>query len=189
MTRTRPGRTVIALGALGVTSAVGASPPLAQAAEPSSTEQPAEPGRHCNTRALTLEEIAAGATSTVDCYATLDQARAAALGDGSAGKSTSYAATASSDVVLAEHYVNANGGGSSLTVWGSGCTGLGVSFASSDPWNDVISSTRHRACGNVKHFEHSTYSGSTQTTTGAFGQVANLNSTMNDKTSSIKYYT
>lgn len=188
MTRTRPGRTVIALSAFGVTSAVVASPPLAQATVDTATARPVEDGRHCVTRALTLDEIAAGATSKVDCYATLDEARAAALGSGSDATASSYAA-ASSDVVLAEHFVNANGGGSSLTVWGSGCTGLGVSFASSDPWNDIISSTRHRACGNVKHFEHASYSGATQTTTGTFGQVVNLNSTMNDKTSAIKYYT
>jgi hypothetical protein len=87
------------------------------------------------------------------------------------------------DQPLATHYVDANGLGASLTVYGSSCEGGGVNLSS--PYNDVISSTRHLLCGRIKHFADANANGDYQITTGG---LANMNATMNDRTSSIYYY-
>jgi hypothetical protein len=86
---------------------------------------------------------------------------------------------------LAYHYIDADGWGGSLAVSGS-CNGSGLNLGAG--WNDMISSTRHQACGRIKHFSDANGSGDYQITQAAAGGVVNLNGSLNDRVSSTYYY-
>ncbi len=145
-------------GASGVVAAFGSL----LTATPASAN---DPTGTCWTTALTAEEIEDGATSEIECD------------DAPPGRSS----------VLAVHWAGAAATGASLAVYGAACDGGGIGFAANDPWNDAISSTEHRLCSSIKHWEHAGNGGASQTTTGGALQVRNL-TTLNDATSSIQYY-
>ena len=89
----------------------------------------------------------------------------------------------SASMLLATHYDSADGSGASLAVWGE-CNGGGISLEGS-AWNDRISSTRNGACGTVKHFDSTSYSG-LQENTLIGGALSSLG-LLNNGVGSIKY--
>lgn len=86
--------------------------------------------------------------------------------------------------VLGVHYDGASGTGTALTVTGSVCGGGGLNVPTA--WNDRISSTWN-GCPNIVHWEHFGYAGSAFTTLGA-GNLINITGYMDNRTTSIKYY-
>jgi hypothetical protein len=88
---------------------------------------------------------------------------------------------------LAIHYEHASGQGDSLLINGE-CNGSGITFPVGDPWNEVISSTRHQWCGTVKHFSGPGATGDVQITNGGFGVLNNVNGQLNDRVSSTYYF-
>lgn len=88
-----------------------------------------------------------------------------------------------SSSLLGVHFEHSGLRGRSSTVWGTGCTGGG--FNVSSWWNDRISSTAHGLCGTIKHYEHFNYQGAVFTTNAPQGDITGV---MNDKTSSIKFF-
>jgi hypothetical protein len=166
---------------------------LGAAAAPVAVAQPAladSSGSHCSTRALSPTQLDAGELSEIRCFATFAESLAAIGVEAPAGLSPADAeGVAALSAVLAVHYDGNFGTGASLAIGGSDCNGGGISFSAGDPWNDVISSTEHRLCGRVKHWVDANYSGSYQNTQGGYGAVVNMNATLTNKVSSIKYYT
>lgn len=134
------------------------------------------PNNHCVTNELTADQMAAGTKSVVTCFATSAEAMA----------SIGVAGSAASNSLLAVSYQDVDGGGLSLAVYGSDCAGGGLALTA--PYDNIFSSTRNYLCSQVKHFDNSDYTGASQNVTGTWGQLTNLNSTMNDKTSSMKFY-
>jgi hypothetical protein len=88
---------------------------------------------------------------------------------------------------VAIHYDSAQGTGSALSVVGSACDGGGVAFPNGDPWNDLISATRHQACSRVKHWANADFSGTSELTQGGSSSLQALSAT-NNQVSSIRYY-
>lgn len=90
----------------------------------------------------------------------------------------------STSSIIGTHYEDAYGGGASMSVTGTVCNGggLNVSWA----WNDRISSTLN-GCGTIIHYEHTNYGGSSGVTTGS-GSLTNILGYMDNRTSSIRYF-
>lgn len=128
----------------------------------------AEPAaEHCYAEALTVEEVEAGATSEVTCY------EEALLARGS--------------ITLAVHYSGFGGTGASLTVTGAACSGSSLSLGSSDPWNNLIHSTRNGTCANAKHFANGDLTGDNEVTSGSSGTLNDLSGSMATRVSSVGY--
>ncbi len=123
----------------------------------------------CTAETLPIEDVQEGATVEISCE-WVDPGE--------------FAGRLLSSTVLATHYSGASAGGSFLNV--SGNCGESIAFDSADPWNNVISSTRHRACGTIKHFANATLSGTYEETQGPANALFNL-TTLDDMTSSIGY--
>lgn len=156
------------LGAFAALAALPAALPLAGSVAPAAAQAPTQ----CMTRLLSPEQMATGMPSQVRCYRTHAEMLSAA-----------GIRSLAADQPLATHYLDANGLGASLTVYGSSCDGGGVNL--SGPYDDAISSTRHLLCGRIKHFAEPNAGGDHQITTGG---LVNMNANMNDRTSSIYYY-
>lgn len=151
-------RAPAALVALLTGAALAASPTAPAGAD----DDPLE----CWTLGLTDEEIEDDLTSVVVC----DE------------EPPSFLLSAT----LAIHYDATNGNGAQLSVLAPTCDHK-VKFVSTDWWNDRISSTRHISCGNIKHFVNNQFTGTHQLVQGVYGDLHNLNGTLNDQTSSIGY--
>ena len=84
---------------------------------------------------------------------------------------------------LGIHYNKKNGGGSSITVVGSGCTG--GYWNTSSNWDNKISSS-YNGCPRLRHYDKANLNGMFADTTGV-GTTDNLPSFMNNKTESVQY--
>ncbi len=89
-----------------------------------------------------------------------------------------------SSFVIGIHFKNRNGGGSSVTLTGTSCSG-GYWNASSS-WRNVISSS-YNGCARLKHFSELYVSGSRYDTVTA-GQTDNIYGSMDNSTKSISYH-
>lgn len=89
-----------------------------------------------------------------------------------------------SSFVIGIHFTNRNGGGSSVTLKGTSCSG-GYWNASSS-WRNVISSS-YNGCARLKHFSELYVSGSRYDTVTA-GQTDNIYGSMDNSTKSISYH-
>lgn len=147
-------------------------------------------GRHCTTPALTPDQLRAGARSALRCHDTFAEAMGAVgvAVPADAPLAVQREAAMASGSVLALHHEHASGGGASLSVTGASCDGGGVSLSASDPWNDRISSTRHQLCTQIKHWSGAGYTGDVQLTEGGAGIVRNMNGTLNDAVTSMRYW-
>jgi hypothetical protein len=202
---------------LAVSTAAGAValPTVVVVAPPSAVGQATEREEalpFCSTYVLTAEQITAGVTSRVDCYATLAESRVAvglspdesteaelsaaravtgeAKSQGAADRADGLAVAASSgNLAWARHY-DYVGGGASFTVSGpaTGCDGSGISFAAGDPWNDRISSTRHYLCGKVKHWTDGGFGGNLDITVGLLNQLLGLGGLLDNQATSMRYF-
>ncbi len=139
---------------------------------------------HCVTAAFTADEIAAGATSEIECFTTeLDAIESIGRSVDPYGSPAELLAAAQS-LTLAIHYEHSGGLGLALHVTGSTCAGPTLSLGGSG-WDNRISSTRTVACGSVKHFDGYSQDGDNHVTgTG----LHNLSAAMNDRTSSTSYH-
>lgn len=122
---------------------------------------------HCYTEALTHEEVEAGATSEITCYAE------ALLSRGT--------------ITLAVHHSSFGGTGATLTVTGPACSGSSLVLGASDPWNDSIRSTRNGTCANAKHFANADLTGDNQVASGSPGTLTDLSGSMANRVSSVGY--
>ncbi len=139
---------------------------------------------HCATRMLTPSELDEGKMSSILCFSTRQLATRSL--DGHVADSVRRADTSG---LVAIHYDSSGGSGTSLSIAGTDCNGGGINLDAADPWNDLISSTRHQLCSKIKHFE--TYNagpGASQLTENGSGWSANLNSSVSNKVSAIRYY-
>jgi hypothetical protein len=163
------------------------APPVAAAAMTSDTT--GSPS-YCSTRQLTPEEMAAGVTSEIECYPTLEGSLAAvgvAVPEDTT-MSQVLSGEAASGSIAAIHYKSSLGSGDYLSVQGDRCDGGGLNFAAGESWNDAIVSTRHRLCSQVKHYTDADYSGNIQSTNGQSGMLLQLNSLLARQVSAIRYF-
>jgi len=176
----------IARGAAVGVPMVGAVLPMGAvvAADPA---PPEVPKNHCVTSELTPEQLASGQRSTLTCFTTFAEALASRgihVGEEVQPAGLSTEVILSVSTLAAVHFDGNNGGGASLLVYGD-CTGGGISLDSS--WDNRISSTRHAACGTIKHFDSTSYSGTQENTRGLYGNTFDL-TTLNDRVGSAKYF-
>lgn len=122
------------------------------------------------------------------CHASVQAlARAAGIGRAAEVRSAGdLARLLTPSTGLAYHYTEANGHAASILVSGS-CNGGAITQLAPE-WDEVISSTRHQACGRIKHFAGPNGSGEHQITRGSPGSVSNMNAALNNRVSSIYYY-
>jgi hypothetical protein len=175
---------------------VAASPPVTASppAEPDGQAQP-----FCSTELLSAGQVAAGATSTITCYPTLDESLRSIGVDpspyaGAGNSPEAFAAAAATDPVtdpvgtsdnlLALHYDDVLGRGTVLSIGGSGCDGGGISLNAGDYWNDRIRSTMPQACSKVKHWADANYTGSSEMASSPL----NLSGLLAGRVTSIRYY-
>jgi hypothetical protein len=164
------------------------APSVASAATAPTTSSSPE---YCSTHELTPEQMAAGATSEITCYSTLEASLAAvgvAVPQGVDVNNLMATATASGQSVAAIHYKSTLGTGEYLSVAGDGCDGGGLSFAAGDSWNDTIVSTRHKLCSQIKHYSDADYGGNMQSTSGVSGILNILGGALSRQVSSIRYF-
>lgn len=181
----------IALGAaLAVPGlAVGMATDAAHAdVQPTAAPTPAK--NKCITHVLTKDEIDRGLRSQIACFATQEEALAStgvtAPAAGFAGNREFT--TSAGDSILAVHHDWVSGTSATLTVVGANCDGGGLSLAG-DSFDNLTSSTEHRMCGKVKHFDGYSMSGTpNEVTQGSYGSRVALGAGMDDRTSSIRYY-
>jgi hypothetical protein len=146
--------------------------PVAVAVHPAAPVAAEKPAlvMSCTTSTLPIEEVQAGATSEILCeWAEPGEFVGAML----------------SSVTVAVHYESTDGVGPALSVFGE-CGGS-ISFGAGDPWNNTIASTRHHACGNIKHFDNTNLTGDSKLTTGLLGILWPNLGTMQNRTSSVGY--
>jgi hypothetical protein len=171
--------------AVGAVALPIASSQTAEAA-PTPVEKP-----HCSTRALTAAQIDRGERSTVACFPTFVESMAAlgvTVPANATPRDLRIQSVAALSGVLAIHYDGFSASGSSLSVGGTDCGGGGISLPAGDSWNDRISSTKHQLCGRVKHWTDANYSGTSQLTEGGFNVARDMNSSLHDNVTSIRYY-
>lgn len=162
----------------------GAAPPPT----PSTATEASQP--YCSTQELSPAQIAAGETSVITCYGTLEaslQSVGIEVPKGATAAGLMAAESVSASGVAAVHYKSTNGAGEYLSVAGDGCDGGGLSFTAGDNWNDTIMATRHRLCSQVKHYSDADYRGEVQTTNGGNGALNMMNGSLTRQVSSIKY--
>ncbi|HYI60499.1 MAG TPA: hypothetical protein VEW93_01690 [Acidimicrobiales bacterium] len=123
----------------------------------------------CTTSTLSYEEVEAGVTSDVACEWV---------------EPGEWAGSMLRSTTVATHYDGGGGVTPALTVTGN-CN-ESISFSAGDPWNNAISSTRHRACGVIKHFDEAGMGGDNLVTTGGWGIVWDLPG-MSNRSSSVGY--
>ncbi len=165
--------------------AVASAAPLPTDGSTATASQP-----YCSTQELTPDQMAAGETSQITCFGTLEASLTAVGIDAPQGATVEglmSTEAASASGVAAVHYKTTNGSGEYLSVAGDGCDGGGLSFAAGDSWNDTIMATRHRLCSQVKHFSDADYGGNVQTTNGINGTLNMMNGSLTRQVSSIKY--
>jgi hypothetical protein len=152
---------------------------------------------HCSTRATPADRAVAGERSTIECFATMAEAFAAQgasidqypdLADPAQPALPGGAArVADNDPLWAVHKDINDIFSESLSVFGPlPCNAGGVDLGGSD-WNDRITVTQHYGCGDIKHWQHSGFTGTSQITSGSFGQNAYLNGSLNNQASSMRY--
>lgn len=212
MKKKRGNLRVLGLGAAAATAFSQATPAsagsLGQNVEPAKTE-------HCVTDILSIDEMARGAVSKVDCFDTYAEvlrvlgyevtdedvtpggptdpsaqdSRRAPRGS-AANAARGIAVNAASFPVnkLATHFDDLLQNGSSLTVNGTNCDGGGISFGFGNSWNNRIRSTVHYKCHTIKHYPGSSYDGTAYQTTGYWGNPRSMDTTMDREASSIKYF-
>lgn len=138
--------------------------------------------RHCLLTVTGKDANGTFQTTPMRCFKTYNEVLAArGLGREAYGTSAT-ALQAQLTWAIGIHYEHENYGGSSFTVSGSDCKGGGLPVPSG--WNDRISSTLN-GCGSIVHYQHINYSGATFTTSGGGG---NITGSMNDQTSSLRYF-
>ncbi len=84
---------------------------------------------------------------------------------------------------LATHYKLRNGGGSSITIYGSGCNGFWNTWTS---WDNSISST-YNGCWRTTHYDWPNLAGSSASFTGHW--LHNMTWSMDNRAESVKYST
>ncbi len=88
-----------------------------------------------------------------------------------------------SSFTLGIHYDYSNGGGSSITVVGSSCTG---GWWNTPSWFDNRESSSYNGCNRLKHWDYPNASGSYQST-WTVGQTDNL-TYMSNRVESVSYH-
>ena len=83
--------------------------------------------------------------------------------------------------ILATHYANHNGGGSSITIYGSGCNGYWNTWTS---WDNRISST-YNGCYKTVHYDNPNLGGSAVSFSGHY--LWNIYGFMDNRTESVNY--
>jgi hypothetical protein len=146
--------------------------PVASLAHPPPPVAADEPAlvMSCTTPTLSYEEVEAGALSEITCEWV----------EPGEWVGTMFRAT-----TVAVHYDGVSGINPSLVVTGNCYESIALS--TNDPWNNAISSTRHQACGTIKHYDLSNMSGDTYVTTGGSGMLWGDLDAMNNRTSSVGY--
>ncbi len=192
----------VALFVLGAAVPAQAKVPRAASApapapDPDPAPEPSETEQHCN--AYVLDERPSGelVLSEPECYERFSSAMFAGTNgawrlpyDAPVGVLESPTAAAhypgmetllSHTSPLATHYKLKNGGGSSITIWGSTCSGYWNTWSS---WDNSISST-YNACYRITHYDMPWLMGGSVATVGFY--LHNSPSSMNDRAESIKY--
>jgi len=190
---------------IAVAVAVAATPilPVASTATASAAkvtdanDVPSDATPYCSTVELSAEQLKAGVTSDVKCFATMAESLAAigvtdvAVSDGlnedlrdGGGAQTNSIVTG----LVGIHYQSYGSIGTSLAIGGDDCNGGGINFANGDPWNDTIRSTRHEGCSKIKYWVDVNQGGAYQVTTGGVAAPRDMNATLADNVSSIAYY-
>lgn len=171
----------LAVLAVAVTSL--SAPPVAAADNAGSVGE-----RHCVHQVV--DELDSGEFVTIEeCFASFAAATAYAT-DGEVvlpAGTTPYEYIVSGQVLAASstlgiHYDLYNGGGSSITVVGSGCTG---GYWNTPAWFDNKTSSSYAGCYRLRHYDYPNLGGSSYTTYGS-GQTHNLTA-FNNKTESVQY--
>jgi hypothetical protein len=172
----------LVLGVAGVVT-------LAPAPALSAREAPAE--THCVLQVLYEKPSGEMVMAPARCYSTFAEAIAdASGGDVKLDRGTPASALWSdttlqallSDFALGTHYDGFNGSGSSVTVWGSSCSGGW--WNTSAAWDNRISSSWN-GCQRLRHYQNPNKGGNSQDTYGS-GTTDNL-STLNNDAESVAY--
>lgn len=157
-----------ALARIAAACALTPAVAVTHAPAPASAQEPASV-LSCTTYTLPIEEVQEGATSEVTCEWV---------------EPGEWVAAMLASTTVATHYDNLNGISPTLTVTGS--CGESLSLAG-DSWDNQISSTRHRACGTIKHFDGSALNGDSYVTTGGPGVLWGDLDDLHNRSSSIGY--
>ncbi|MDZ7734526.1 MAG: hypothetical protein U5R31_16890 [Acidimicrobiia bacterium] len=123
-----------------------------------------------------LEAQALVASPPQDGYASTDgTSQTPATGD----------VTTQSSIVLAWHYEHHNGGGDSITITGSSCSGT---WYPSSTWANKMSSTKlGPSCSTAKHYTLSSCGGDYQIVNAEYPNITNLGNPLNDNSHCVKY--
>jgi hypothetical protein len=172
----------LVLGVAGVVT-------LAPAPALSAREAPAE--THCVLRVLYEKPSGEMVMAPARCYSTFAEAIADASGGdvkldprtpASALWSDTSLQALLSDFALGTHYDGFNGSGSSVTIWGSSCSGGW--WNTSEGWDNRISSSWN-GCYRLQHYDYANKGGTSQPTVGIY--ATHDLSTMDDRTESVAY--
>lgn len=193
--RTTKTAVLVATSAAAVLApAVGAG--AGDGASPSATAPEARPLQNCGSWAQTPEEMAAGdKPPPIQCFGTYAELlRAYGWTD---VPDSATAATYDFDSIsnqaadaLAVHYNGYRTTDPSYTQFGSNCNGGGRSLVG-NIWNDLVYSTRHKACGTVKHWvsgANGACGGNSYTTTGTLNQFKWIEAPVAGDVSCITYH-
>lgn len=147
--------------------------------------------RHCVVTVLDIEEDLELVMSPEICFGSFSEAVAELSGGrlrlphdtpvSVLASNPGYIAGASFTIGI--HYDYYNGGGSSISVGGSSCTG---GWWNTPSWFDNRESSSYNGCYRLKHYDLPNKGGSYQSTTGV-GQTDNL-TIMNNRTESVSYH-
>lgn len=156
-----------------------------------------EGGDHCVAHVVGQAPDGELVVSPPDCYGTFSQAMFAASGGSwrlpnDAPVTVLESSTAGANFprggpttlgssVLATHYDYHNGGGSSITIYGSGCWGYWNTWTS---WDNRISST-YNGCYKTQHYDWPNLLGNSATFYGHYRW--NIYGFMDNRTESIRY--
>lgn len=151
--------TVVAAAAVVATSVV---------ASPAGGDE-TEVEEHCVVHVIGQEESGEYLLDEPDCYPTLEEALAAAGGQGQRAHFGATSAAQTSSISLAVHFDGANYTGSSITVSGAACDGGYVNLSSA--WINRISSTWN-ACPIVNFFDGYDKSGTYESTSSGAHNLA-----------------
>jgi hypothetical protein len=180
----RLGIALLGVVALVVASSGSAVAGQTKAAAPSAVQ--IGEGKWCYAFMLTDEQVAAGATSTLYCFATRAALEAAEPGGGAGAGG--FVTMAFGYQAIGRHYDSPLGVGAYFQVYGTACTGGGLSLVGT-AWDNVISSTAHGACGKITHYATGSYGSPSYQTSGPCGGLRGMTGALNNTVSSIKYFT
>jgi hypothetical protein len=143
---------------------------------------------HCVVQVVDQTDQGELVVGAADCYLSFADAQAASA-EVQFGRTAQGVTTDGTDVVfllsttLGIHYDGLNGGGSSITVVGSSCSGGWWNTGAT--WANRISSSWN-GCHRLRHYDRANQGGSWADTIGV-GAVHNLPLAMNNKTESVAY--